>query len=114
MLEIEKVTVISNKMRVVVESEWPELAHEHGCPSRHAAPCFCRCRTQRAASGKSLWHRESCRHPAPRLGEAQLERRPQSRRPRIRRGLGANSHGHPFAIGEHNVVPLGLTCQKLS
>src|SRR5262245_6555242 len=28
MLEIEKVTVISNEMRAVVESEWPELAHE--------------------------------------------------------------------------------------
>ena len=28
MLEIEKVTVISDEMRAVVESEWPELAHK--------------------------------------------------------------------------------------
>jgi hypothetical protein len=28
MLDIEKVTVISDEMRAVVESEWPELAHE--------------------------------------------------------------------------------------
>jgi hypothetical protein len=27
MLDIEKVTVISDEMRAVVESEWPELAH---------------------------------------------------------------------------------------
>ncbi len=28
MLEIENVTVISDEMRAVVESEWPELAHK--------------------------------------------------------------------------------------
>ena len=28
MLEIEKVTVISDEMRAVVESEWPELVHK--------------------------------------------------------------------------------------
>jgi hypothetical protein len=28
MLDIEKVTVISDEMRAVVESEWPELAHK--------------------------------------------------------------------------------------
>jgi hypothetical protein len=28
MLEIEKVTVISDEMRAVVESEWPELTHK--------------------------------------------------------------------------------------
>jgi hypothetical protein len=28
LLEIEKVTVISDEMRAVVESEWPELAHK--------------------------------------------------------------------------------------
>jgi hypothetical protein len=28
MLEIEGVEVISDEMRVVVESEWPELAHK--------------------------------------------------------------------------------------
>jgi hypothetical protein len=28
MLEMEKVTVISDEMRAVVESEWPELAHK--------------------------------------------------------------------------------------
>jgi hypothetical protein len=28
MLEIEKVTVISDEMRAVVEIEWPELAHK--------------------------------------------------------------------------------------
>jgi hypothetical protein len=28
MLEIEKITVISDEMRAVVESEWPELAHK--------------------------------------------------------------------------------------
>jgi hypothetical protein len=28
MLEIEKVAVISNERRAVVESEWPELAHK--------------------------------------------------------------------------------------
>jgi hypothetical protein len=28
MLEIEKVSVISDEMRAVVESEWPELAHK--------------------------------------------------------------------------------------
>jgi len=28
MLEIEKVTVISDEMREAVESEWPELAHK--------------------------------------------------------------------------------------
>jgi hypothetical protein len=28
MLEIENVTVISDEMRAVVESEWPDLAHK--------------------------------------------------------------------------------------
>jgi hypothetical protein len=28
MLDIEKVTVISDEMRAVVESEWPELVHK--------------------------------------------------------------------------------------
>ena len=28
MLDIEKVTIISDEMRSVVESEWPELAHK--------------------------------------------------------------------------------------
>ena len=28
MLDIERVTVISDEMRAVVESEWPELAHK--------------------------------------------------------------------------------------
>jgi hypothetical protein len=28
MLEIEKVSAISDEMRAVVESEWPELAHK--------------------------------------------------------------------------------------
>jgi hypothetical protein len=28
MLEIEKVSVISDEMRAIVESEWPELAHK--------------------------------------------------------------------------------------
>ena len=28
MLEIEKVAVVSDEMREVVESEWPELAHK--------------------------------------------------------------------------------------
>jgi len=28
MLEIEKVSVISDEMRAVVETEWPELAHK--------------------------------------------------------------------------------------
>ena len=28
MLEIEKVTIISDEMRAVVESEWPEQAHK--------------------------------------------------------------------------------------
>jgi hypothetical protein len=28
MLKIEKVTVVSDQMRAVVESEWPELAHK--------------------------------------------------------------------------------------
>jgi hypothetical protein len=27
-LEIEKVTVVSDEMREVAESEWPELAHK--------------------------------------------------------------------------------------
>ena len=28
MLEIEKIAVISDEIRAVVESEWPELAHK--------------------------------------------------------------------------------------
>jgi hypothetical protein len=28
MLKIEKVSVISDEMRLVVETEWPELAHK--------------------------------------------------------------------------------------
>ena len=28
MLEIEKIAAISNEMRAIVESEWPELAHK--------------------------------------------------------------------------------------
>jgi hypothetical protein len=28
MLEVEKVSTISDEMRAIVESEWPELAHK--------------------------------------------------------------------------------------
>jgi hypothetical protein len=38
MLEIEKVTGISDEMRAIVESEWPELAHKLPLASRSADP----------------------------------------------------------------------------
>jgi hypothetical protein len=35
MLEIERVDAISDEMRAVVESEWPELAHKLPPKERH-------------------------------------------------------------------------------
>jgi hypothetical protein len=36
MLEVEHIGVISDEMREVVQSEWPELAHKHRRRSREA------------------------------------------------------------------------------